>query len=469
MGHTLDSSILRSYDIRGIVGETLKEDDAYAVGQGFGSVLVDEGAQSVCVGYDGRLSSPALAEALVAGLCTCGLRVMTIGLVPTPMLYYSVHHLAAGGGVMVTGSHNPPDHNGFKFMCGKRSFYGEDLQRLGTRIKKGDFRQGTGLVHAEDVSFAYLDLLQMAAPDGQGGQGQETPSVVWDCGNGASGEVVKRLVQRLPGRHKLICSEIDGTFPNHHPDPTVEENLVMLKGEVVAGGYDLGIAFDGDGDRVGIVDERGHTLYADMMLAFLAEDVLARYPQATIVSDVKAGQSLSAHVRALGGQLHLVPTGHSIIKTEMAALRAPFGGEMSGHIFFADDYYGYDDGLYAALRFVRWFQQQGGKKLSALRAKLVQSYHSGEVRVECTDGTQFAIVKSVADTLRNEGITFSEVDGVRVGDDEGWWLIRGSNTQGVIVAVCEATTEKSFRDKAQELDKRLKQCGVHLPPMQPRA
>jgi len=464
MGHRLDSSLLRSYDIRGIVGETLREADAYAVGQGFGSVLRDDGAQSVCVGYDGRLSSTALAAALVEGLQTCGLRVITIGLVPTPMLYYSVYHLAAGGGVMVTGSHNPPDHNGFKFMCGRRSFYGEDLQKLGKRIEEDNVRQGQGLVHREDVSAPYLDLLQMVVAKEEG-----MPSVVWDCGNGASGDVVKRLVARLAGRHKLICCDIDGTFPNHHPDPTVEENLVMVKDEVVKGGYDLGVAFDGDGDRVGIVDERGHTLYADMMLAFLAEDVLARYPNAVIVSDVKAGQSLSTHVRALGGTLRLVPTGHSIIKTKMADLRAPFGGEMSGHIFFADDYYGYDDGLYAALRFVRWFQGQGGKKLSVLRRQLVRSYHSGEVRIDCADGEQFQIVQGVADGLRSEGIEFSEVDGVRVSDETGWWLIRGSNTQGVIVAVCEATTEKDFRAKAQDMGQRLKQGGVDLPPMQPRA
>ena len=461
-GYRLEPSLLRAYDIRGIVGASLNPRDALFIGRGFGSILKDAAATAVCVGRDGRLSSPNLAEALRQGLVSCGLRVIDLGVVPTPMLYYGVHHLAVGGGIMVTGSHNPPQHNGFKFMLGRKSFYGEALQELGRRIEQGAFHLGDGLVQKESLACSYIELLRVVV-----GNSGRSLNAVWDAGNGASGEIVTQLVKHLKGRQQVICGEVDGNFPHHHPDPTVEANLTMLKDAVVKGGYDMGFAFDGDGDRVGVVDDKGKTLYSDQLLAFLAQDVLKNHPQATLVSDIKAGHAFIEHVRQLGGRTHLIPTGHSIMKTEMARVKAPFGGEMSGHIFFADDYYGYDDGIYAALRFMAWLERQN-KPLSVLRKALPRRYHSGELRLACEDGYQFEVVARIAQALRRDGVPFQTVDGVRVDDDDGWWLIRASNTQSIVVAVCESANQEGFERHRATLAEHLAACGVTLPPVQPR-
>ncbi len=343
--HQFHPTALREYDIRGIVGETLGESDAYAIGRGFGTRVARAGGSRVAVGYDGRASSPGFAAAVVAGLNDAGVAAVRIGLGPTPMLYYAVHELGCDGGIMVTGSHNPPDYNGFKMMLAGGPFYGADIQALGAMAAAGDWAAGASVNDDVDVLDRYVDRLL---------RGQSLPplTIAWDAGNGAAGPVVERLVARLSGTHHTLFTDVDPAFPNHHPDPTEEKNLADLKRVVVERGCDLGVAFDGDGDRLGAVDGQGRVVWGDQLLSILAAPVLVAQPGATIIADVKASAMLFDRVRELGGTPLMWKTGHSLIKAKMKETGAPLAGEMSGHIFFAHDWYGFDDGLYAAIRLI---------------------------------------------------------------------------------------------------------------------
>src|SRR5215469_907072 len=330
MGHRFDSTILREYDIRGIVGETLSNADARAIGRAYAVMLAEAGGRRVAVGYDGRLTSPELEAALVDGLLAEGADVVRIGRGPTPMLYYAAATLGVDGGVMVTGSHNPPDHNGFKFVFQGKSFFGASIQRLGDTARRLAAPQGPrGRIEEHAIRDDYVARLARDY------RGDGPLTVAWDPGNGATGEVVQQLTAQLPGKHLLLNETIDGTFPAHHPDPTIPENLVQLKQAVARERCDLGIGFDGDGDRIGVVDARGRILWGDQLLIILARDVLSRRPGASIIADVKASQVLFDEIARAGGEPVMMETGHSLIKTRLAATGAPLAGEMSGHIFFA--------------------------------------------------------------------------------------------------------------------------------------
>ncbi|MDH3739750.1 MAG: phosphomannomutase/phosphoglucomutase, partial [Alphaproteobacteria bacterium] len=310
-GHRFHPTILREYDIRGIVGETLFPADAEAIGRAYATLLLADGGKRVCVGYDGRLSSPDLTDALIQGLTSAGADVQAIGLGPTPMLYFAVHHLQADGGIQVTGSHNPPDHNGFKMMLGKKPFFGERIQALGRIAADSAYRSGDGEVTEHDILDAYVDRLRSDFRDGR------PLKVVWDAGNGASGEALRALAKRLPGEHILLYADIDGSFPNHHPDPTVPENLEDLIAAVREHGAELGIAFDGDGDRIGVVDGKGRIMFGDQILQVLVTEILERLPGSPIIADVKASQALFDAIHDLGGAPIMYKTGHSLIKTVM--------------------------------------------------------------------------------------------------------------------------------------------------------
>ena len=345
MPHRFHPTILREYDIRGVVGTTLFPADARALGRVFAQVLDEAGGRRVAVGYDGRLTSPELETALVEGLAESGADVVRIGRGPTPMLYFAAATLPVDGGLMVTGSHNPPDHNGFKMVLRGKAFFGEAIQRLAAMAEAlGAPDRPRGRVEERRVFDDYVNRL---AQDYRAGRGL---AVAWDCGNGATGEVVASLVKLLPGRHVLLNEAIDGTFPAHHPDPTIPENLVQLHEAVAAERCDLGIGFDGDGDRIGVVNSRGRILWGDQLLLVLARDVLSRYPGAPILADVKSSQVLFDGIAAAGGKPVMMQTGHSVIKARLAETGAPLAGEMSGHIFFADGYYGFDDAIYVAVR-----------------------------------------------------------------------------------------------------------------------
>ncbi len=456
--HRFDATVLREYDIRGIVGKTLKPEDAFAIGRCFGSVVVRAGGRRVAVGYDGRLHSPELEAQLVAGLRACGLEVVRIGLCATPMLYFAAYDQEADGAVMVTGSHNPPDYNGFKMMIGKKPFYGAAIQEIGRMAAEGDVvPEAVGTDRAVDIAGRYADRV-LADWDGA----DRKLKVVWDPGNGSAGPIVKALAARLPGTHYVINGDVDGTFPSHHPDPTVAKNLEQIIAEVAREKADLGIAFDGDGDRIGVVDNEGHILFGDQLLIVLARDVLKAKPGATIIADVKASQVLFDEVAKAGGNPLMWKTGHSLIKAKMAETGSPLAGEMSGHIFFADKWYGFDDAPYSAVRLLGIVARMS-QSLSAVRAALPQVINTPELRFNCEEARKFIVVQEVKDRLAAEGAKVQAVDGVRVLTDDGWWLLRASNTQAVLVARCEATTEAGLERLKAQLVKQLVASGLDAP------
>ncbi|MBK1662291.1 phosphoglucomutase/phosphomannomutase PgmG [Paracraurococcus ruber] len=457
--HSFDRTVLREYDIRGIVGKTLQPEDAFAIGRCFGSLVSRAGGSKVAVGYDGRLSSPDLEPQLVAGLRACGLEVIRIGLVATPMLYFAAYHFAADGAVMVTGSHNPPDYNGFKMMLGRKPFYGQQIQEIGRMAREGDVVPVSteGSDRQVDIQDAYVERV-LEDYDG----GDRKLKVVWDPGNGSGANVTKALAARLPGEHYVINGEVDGTFPNHHPDPTVARNLEQIIAEVKREGADLGIAFDGDADRIGVVDDEGHILFGDQLLVVLARDVLKSKPGGTIIADVKASQVLFDEVAKAGGSPLMWKTGHSLIKAKMAETGSPLAGEMSGHIFFADKWYGFDDAPYSAIRLLGIIARMPGR-LSAVRAALPQVINTPELRFDCEEDRKFAVVQEVKDRLAAAGAKVQDVDGVRVLTDDGWWLLRASNTQAVLVARCEATSEAGLERLKASLVEQLVASGLPAP------
>ncbi len=456
--HSFDPTSLREYDIRGVVGRTLHAADAFAIGRVFGSLVAGQGGRSVAVGYDGRLSSPELEAELVRGLVESGMEVLRVGCGPTPMLYYAAVSLKADGGVMVTGSHNPADYNGFKMVLANKPFFGRQITELGRLAAAGDVVQAApGSTRDVDVLADYTARL-LSDWDG----GDRILNVVWDNGNGAAGQALQKLVGSLPGHHTVLNGEIDGRFPAHHPDPTVAKNLEQLIAEVRAQGADIGIAFDGDADRIGAVDNQGRILAGDQLLAILARDVLRAQPGATIIADVKASQILFDEISAAGGTPLMWRTGHSLIKAKMAELGAPLAGEMSGHIFFADKWYGFDDALYAAVRLLGIVARQGGK-LSDVRDALPQMVNTPELRFDCADSRKFAVVSEVAGRLREAGANMSDIDGVRVTTRDGWWLLRASNTQAVLVARAEARDEAGLERLKAALVGQLEQSGLQAP------
>jgi phosphomannomutase len=456
--HRFDPTTLREYDIRGTVGRTLSDADAFAIGRCFGSIVVRQGGSTVAVGYDGRLSSPQLEEALVKGLGGSGIEAVRIGRGPTPMLYFASSRLKTGGAVMVTGSHNPPDQNGFKMVLAGRPFFGEQIRGLGTLALAGDVVEETAAQERNvDISADYVARL-LSDWDG----GDRLLKVVWDNGNGAAGEVLHRLVAGLPGEHIVLNGEIDGRFPAHHPDPTVPANLRQLIDAVERQRADIGIAFDGDADRIGLIDDKGRILFGDQLMVMLARDVLRESPGATIIADVKASQVLFDEIGRAGGKPLMWRTGHSLIKAKMAETGAPLAGEMSGHIFFADRWYGFDDALYAAVRTLGVLARLE-TKLSRVRDELPQVVNTPEIRFDCDEGRKFSVIEEVAARLRAEGANVAETDGVRVLTDDGWWLLRASNTQAVLVARAEATTEAGLERLKQALAAQLAQSGLAAP------
>ncbi len=452
--HKFQASSLREYDIRGIVGETLTEADAFAIGRVFGSMVAEVGGRKVAVGRDGRLSSPALAAALIKGLTESGMDVVDVGQGPTPMLYYASFTEPADGAVMVTGSHNPPNYNGFKMMLKNKPFFGKQIQDLGARAAAGQVVPASqGDVVQKDISDAYVARMV------QDWDGERKLKVVWDNGNGAAGDVLMKLLEKLPGEHKALNAKIDGTFPAHHPDPTVPKNLEQLIAAVAAEGADVGIAFDGDADRIGLVDNEGHILFGDQFLILMARDVLREHPGATIIADVKASQVLFDEIAKAGGQPLMWKTGHSLIKSKMAEQGSPLAGEMSGHIFYNDKWYGFDDALYAAVRILGVIARMP-ETLGAFRASLPAVVNTPELRFDCAEDRKFAVVAEVAERLKAAGEKVSDTDGVRVNTEDGWWLLRASNTQAVLVARAESNSEAGLSRLKAALASQLAASGL---------
>ncbi len=456
--HQFEGTVLREYDIRGIVGKTLNPADAFAIGRCFGTLVKRGGGAKVAVGFDGRLSGPLLEPQLVAGLMACGLEVIRIGLVATPMLYFAGYDQHADGAVMVTGSHNPPDYNGFKMMLGKKPFFGAQIQEIGRMAAAGDVvAEAAGSQRNVDVTEAYAARVMQ---DYDGGERKLT--VVWDPGNGSGSDITHVLTKRLPGKHIVINGTVDGTFPSHHPDPTVAKNLEQIIAAVAANKADFGIAFDGDADRIGVVDGEGNILFGDQLLVVLARDVLKSHPGGTIIADVKASQVLFDEIAKAGGVPLMWKTGHSLIKSKMAETKSPLAGEMSGHIFFADKWYGFDDAPYSAVRLLGIIARSS-ETLGQMRAGLPVVINTPELRFDCDEHRKFVVVEEVKARLAAEGAKVQAVDGVRVLTEDGWWLLRASNTQAVLVARCEASTEAGLERLKAMLVKQLVASGLAAP------
>lgn len=449
--------IFREYDIRGVVGQDLTDVTAGILGRAFGTYLRGHGVQSAMLGRDCRTSSPWLADAVAAGLNSCGVDVVDLGVVPTPLLYFSLF-LAEGGpggravdgpdvraGVMVTGSHNPKEFNGFKVCADRAALYGEQIREIARIAMSGKFAEGSGAVRRYDVVPAYLERV---ASDAR--LGSRTLKVVVDAGNGTGGVVALPLFERLGIEAIPLFCDMDGEFPNHHPDPTITQNLEDLRREVLSHGADLGIAYDGDADRLGIVTERGEVVFGDMILLVLARALLREHPAASIVSEVKCSQVLFDEVARAGGRAEMWKVGHSLIKARMAEIGALLGGEMSGHLFFRDRWFGFDDAIYSSLRFLEVLSHHDGPA-SSLLADVPKVVSTPEIRVDCPDEVKFQVVKSLADFYKASGLSVLDVDGARVRFPDGWGLVRASNTQPVLVFRFEADTEEALRAIRDEM------------------
>jgi len=463
MTHSFHPTVLREYDIRGIIGETLGADDARAIGRSVGSMLAEAGGRKVAVGYDGRVSSPMLEHALVEGLNASGMDVVRIGMGPTPMLYYAEASAEdVDGGIEITGSHNPANYNGFKMVFQGRPFFGADIQELGRRSSAGEWVDGSGSVEDRDVIDAYIERM-LEALDGIDPASLAGLKVGWDAGNGAAGPALEKLAARLPGEHHLLFTDVDGEFPNHHPDPTVEENLADLRNLVAEKSLDFGVAFDGDGDRIGAIDGEGRVIWGDQLLMVFAEDLLARRKGATIIADVKASRALFDHVSAHGGDPLMWKTGHSLIKSKMKETGSPLAGEMSGHVFFADEYYGYDDALYAGVRLIAAAARLG-KSVTELRSAMPPMINTPEMRFQVDESRKFAAIGEIAGRVAASDVVADTTDGVRVTTDDGWWLLRASNTQDVLVARAESESEEGLARLVAQIDEQLAASGLERGP-----
>ncbi|MBI1824732.1 MAG: phosphomannomutase/phosphoglucomutase [Nitrospirae bacterium] len=447
----MNQTIFREYDIRGVFNQDeLSLETALLLGKAIGTKLRRKNILRMTVGRDVRKSSDQLYDALLKGLLSTGVHVVDVGICPTPLLYFSLYHLDIQGGVMITGSHNPPEYNGFKICVGKETIHGEEIQSLYRMASSQDFITGQGTQSAEEIISPYISHLISSFPGLKGGHGLK---VVIDSGNATAGLVAPELFKKFGLNLIEMYSEIDGNFPNHHPDPTVEKNLRELIQVVKKENADVGIAYDGDSDRIGVVDEKGNILWGDKLLILYARDILKHQPKATIVSEVKCSHLLYEDIQSRGGTGVMWKAGHSLIKAKMKETKAALGGEMSGHIFFADRYYGFDDAIYASCRLLEILITEK-KKLSTLLSDLPETFSTPEIRVDCPDATKFEIVKRLREHLSSVH-KIIDVDGVRVLFDDGWGLVRASNTQPILVLRFEATTRKRLTEIQHEIESAL--------------
>ncbi|MFL5611217.1 MAG: phosphomannomutase/phosphoglucomutase [Gemmatimonadaceae bacterium] len=453
----LSRAIFREYDIRGVAGKDLTEDVATAVAGAYAAFLAEKGVKgALAVGRDNRPSGEALHRALVSGLLAAGIDIIDIGIVPTPLAYWSQHNLDVVGGIQITGSHNPPEYNGFKLGLGTNSIYGADIQHIYDLATAAKFPRGKGTKRSEAIIDRYVDDIAKRV-----GKLSRKLKVILDCGNGAGSLVAPKLFPKLGIEPTCLFCESDGTFPNHHPDPTVPKNVADLIAAVRKDHADIGIAFDGDADRIGVIDDAGEIIWGDYLLIVYARDVLARTGKGqSIVFDVKASQALSEAVEKAGGVPVMWKTGHSLIEEKMHATHAPVGGEMSGHMFFSEGFYGFDDALYGAARLLQ-IVADSGKSIRELLADVPRFVSTPEIRVDCPDDKKFGIVEEATKyySSRYKVIT---VDGVRVLFGDGWGLIRASNTQPVLVMRFEARTKEQLGKIQSEMQGWLRSKGVKV-------
>ncbi len=444
----MNPNIFREYDIRGIVGQDLTEETVAVLGKAVGTFFNKNGAKRIAIGFDARVSSPVFERLLTEGFNSSGCDAVLIGRVPTPVLYHTVFTKSVDGGVMITGSHNPPDHNGFKICLGKQTLFGSQIQEIKEIAFSGEFAAGAGTVENIEVLDDYIeDILSKI------NFGSRQIKAVIDGGNGMGGVTAVPVYEKLGVEMVKLFTEPDSNFPNHHPDPTVTENLQDCIEKVLETNADLGIAFDGDGDRIGLIDENGRIIWGDELMILLSREILKERPNATIIAEVKCSQNLYNDIAAHGGNPIMWKAGHSLIKAKMKETNAALAGEMSGHIFFADRFYGFDDATYAGARVLEILSKTD-KKLSELLADLPETFSTPELRVDCTEEQKFEIVQRIADEFSktNEVIT---IDGARILFENGWGLVRASNTQAILVLRFEADSEENLRKIRETVENRV--------------
>ncbi len=453
--NAVESSIFRAYDIRGIVGKTLTPDVVYVIGLSIGSEAKARHQHTVVVGRDGRLSGPTLIEALSKGLCDSGCDVIDIGAVPTPVLYFATHYLKTHSGVMLTGSHNPPDYNGLKIMLDGETLAEKTIYKLYERIQNGNFTQGQGKLTTQDVMPAYIERITHDI------KLSRSLKVVIDCGNGIAGNVAPLLLKKLNCEVIELYCEVDGNFPNHHPDPSEPENLHDLINAVRAQKADIGLAFDGDADRLGVVTNEGEIIWADRQIMLFAKDILARNPGAQIIYDVKCTSHLAKVIAAHGGEPIMWKTGHSLIKAKLRETNAAMAGEMSGHLFFKERWYGFDDGIYSAARLLEILAKEN-RSISAIFKELPDSVNTPELKLPIAEERKFAFMETFQKQARFEGGVATTIDGLRIEFPDGWGLVRSSNTTPYLILRFEANDEAGlkriqalFREQLLALDAQL--------------
>jgi phosphomannomutase/phosphoglucomutase len=446
----INPQIYREYDIRGVVDRDLTPAIVKRLGQGFGTSMIQRNKLNLVVGRDGRLSSKSFAEALIEGLLSTGCNVIDIGLCPTPAYYFSIFHLDKDGGIMVTGSHNPPEFNGFKVSVGKSTIFGEEIQSLGRLVEKGEFSSGKGSLRKGEIIRPYQDYIRKNIK-------LEKPlKVVIDAGNGTGGVVAGPLLKDLGCEVEELYCEVDGRFPNHFPDPTIPGHLRDLIDRVKKTRADVGIGYDGDADRIGVVDDQGNIIWGDQLMILFSREILKDRKGATFVAEVKCSQNLFTDIEKHGGKAIMWRTGHSLIKEKMREEKAVLGGEMSGHIFFADRYFGYDDAIYASCRLVELLSKTD-KKLSQLLSDVPKTFITPEIRVDCPDEIKFRVVETVREALRKD-YPVIDVDGARVKFYDGWGLVRASNTQPVLVLRFEALTQDRLGEMRGLVEKKVQEA-----------
>ena len=427
----LPAEIFKAYDIRGVVGKTLTPAITEQIGRAIGSEALARGTRRVAVARDGRLSGPDLAQALARGLAASGCDVVDVGRVPTPVLYFATHHLGTHSGVMVTGSHNPPEYNGLKIVLGGETLSGAAIQDLRRRLAEGDLSSGHGTLEQSDVCEAYLQRITSDI------RLERRLRIVIDCGNGVAGELAPELARRLGCEVRELYCDVDGRFPNHHPDPSQPQNLADLISAVTSGAVDVGLAFDGDGDRLGVVSPDGTVIWPDRQMILFARDVLSRNPGAEIIYDVKSSRTLEAAIRQAGGRPLLWKTGHSFIKAKLRETGALLAGEMSGHIFFKERWYGFDDGLYAAARLLELLSRDPRPPAEIFRS-LPNTFNTPELHIKLSEGEHYVVVRELMERARFPGARVTTLDGLRVDYPDGFGLVRASNTTPVLVLRFEA-------------------------------
>ena len=439
--------IFREYDIRGMVGKDLTHDVVREIGRGYGTMMRNLGKKHITVGRDNRLSSKDFRDAIVEGILSTGIDVTDCGLIPTPLLYFSLFHLPVDGGVQITGSHNPPEFNGFKLCVGKTTIHGKEIQHVREIIESGKLSQGKGILKEYDIITPYLEMVKSKI------KLNKKLKVVLDGGNGTSGLIAPKLLRDLGCEVTELYCNLDGNFPNHFPDPTVVKNLTDLIKKVKDEKADVGIGYDGDADRIGVVDNEGNIIWGDQLMIIFARDILKRKKGAKVVFEVKCSQNLGNDIKKHGGIPIMWAAGHSLIKDKMLKENAEFGGEMSGHIFFKDGYFGFDDAIYASLRLLLILSNTN-QKITEMLADVPKTFTTPEIRVDCPDEEKFEIVKNITADFKKE-YDVIDIDGARVIFNGGWGLIRASNTQPVLVVRFEAETEEKLEDFKKILYQRL--------------